>query len=301
MSDIEVDFEDISVRLACDEREIEAAQRLRYEVFYEEYSATPQEEMRKNRLDIDEYDAYADHLIVVDNSGPKEKIIGTYRLLQRAGANEVGQFYSSSEYDLSPVLKTQNSLLELGRSCVLAPYRTRPVLQLLWQGIADYITDHDIDLMFGCASLMSTDIKSISKPLSYLYHYHLAPENLRPRAVKGRYINMNIIPQEDINARRVFAELPPLIKGYLRAGSCIGDGAVVDEDFNTTDVFIIVQTHLLTDRYRKHYERKIQKSIARDGDSSFEKADEKAKELENSDLKKSTVEHLSDFKKIKSS
>lgn len=261
MSQNEPDFDAISVRLATSSKEVEEAQRLRYEVFYEEYGAKPDAEMLKTRMDVDAYDEYADHLIVVDDSGPKEKIVGTYRMLRRAGAEKVGQFYSASEYDLSPVLKSAESLLELGRSCVLADFRTRPVLQLLWQGIADYITEHDIELMFGCASLHSTDIKSISKPLSYLHHYHLAPEKLRPRAIKGRYINMNIIPQEDIDARRVFAELPPLIKGYLRAGASIGDGAVIDEQFNTTDVCIVVQTHLLTDRYRKHYERKIQKAL----------------------------------------
>lgn len=261
MSQNETDFESISVRLASSPREIEEAQRLRYAVFYEEYGAKPDIEMLRTRMDVDVYDEYADHLIVVDDSGAKERIVGTYRMLRRAGADKVGQFYSASEYDLSPVLKSAQSLLELGRSCVLAEYRTRPVLQLLWQGIADYITEHDIELMFGCASLHSTDIKSISKPLSYLHHYHLAPEKLRPRAIKGRYINMNIIPQEDIDARRVFAELPPLIKGYLRAGASIGDGAVIDEQFNTTDVCVVVQTHLLTDRYRKHYERKIQKAL----------------------------------------
>ena len=272
--------ESIYVRLAETSQEVEAAQRLRYEVFYEEYGAAADAEIEASKLDIDEYDAYADHLIVIDASESKEKIIGTYRMLRRAAAEEVGQFYSSSEYNLDPLLSSESSLLELGRSCVLEHYRTRPVLQLLWQGIAEYITEHDIDLMFGCASLHSTDIKSISKPLSYLHHYHLAPEQLRPRAIKGRYINMNIIPQEDINARRVFAELPPLIKGYLRAGSCIGDGAVIDEQFNTTDIFIVVQTHLLADRYRKHYERKIQKTIAGGSEN---------------------VESISDFKKSKNS
>lgn len=261
MSQNDTDFDSICVRLAETDQEVEAAQRLRYQVFYEEYSARPDPEMVASRIDFDVYDEYADHLIVIDGSGPKEKIVGTYRLLRREAAQKVGQFYSASEYDLAPILKAGTSLLELGRSCVLAEYRSRPILQLLWQGIADYITEHDIELMFGCASLHSTDIKSISKPLSYLHHYHLAPEQLRPRAIKGRYINMNIIPQEDINARRVFAELPPLIKGYLRAGASIGDGAVIDEQFNTTDVFIVVQTHLLADRYRKHYERKIQKTI----------------------------------------
>ena len=252
----------VTVRLAENTAEIEEAQRLRYEVFYEEYGAVANDIMRNSRMDMDEYDEFADHLVVVDNShGDKERIVGTYRLLQREGASKVGQFYSESEYDIAPLLNSDKSLLELGRSCVLPDFRTRPVLQLLWQGIADYISDFDIDLMFGCASLHSTDIKSISKPLSYLHHYHLSPETIRPRALKGRYINMDIIPQDDINARRVFAELPPLIKGYLRVGASIGDGAVIDEQFNTTDVCIVVQTHLVTDRYRKHYERKIQKTI----------------------------------------
>jgi putative hemolysin len=251
----------VSVRLVKNQSEIEAAQRLRYDVFYNEYGAIADEEMAASRMDIDEYDQYADHLVVVDSSTGQDVIIGTYRLLQQDAAEKVGGFYSSNEYDLQPLLSSGQKLLELGRSCVLAPYRTRPVLGLLWQGIADYITDHDIDLMFGCASLHSTDIKSISKPLSYLHHFHMSPKALRPRAVKGRYINMNIIPQEDVNARRVFAELPPLIKGYLRVGASIGDGAVIDEQFNTTDVCIMMQTHLVTDRYRKHYERKIQKPM----------------------------------------
>lgn len=251
----------VTVCLARTPQEIEIAQKIRYEVFYKEYGAQADERTERNQRDSDEYDEFADHIIVIDRSGSEEVIVGTYRLLQRHGANKVGQFYSEGEYDISPLLNSGKSLLELGRSCVLPKYRTRPVLQLLWQGIADYITDHDIDLMFGCASIHSTDIKSISQPLSYLHHFHLSPSTLRPRAVKGRYINMNIIPQEDINARRVFADLPPLIKGYLRVGATIGDGAVIDEQFNTTDVCIVAQTHLLTDRYRKHYERKINKTI----------------------------------------
>lgn len=254
--------ETVSVRLAQSPQEIMAAQRLRYQVFYEEYAAKPNKEMAASRLDIDDYDDYADHLIVVDNAAQTTgKIVGTYRLLQREAAERYGQFYSSQEYDLKPLLQSGSSLLELGRSCVLPEYRTRPILQLLWQGIADYVTEHNIELMFGCASLHGTDITNISVPLSYLHHYHLAPENLRPRALKGRYINMNIIPKDDINAKRAFADLPPLIKGYLRVGATIGDGAVVDKQFNTTDVCIVVQTHQVTARYRKHYERKIQKTL----------------------------------------
>ena len=261
MSSKKTNLDQVIVRLAQTQGEIEAAQRLRYQVFYEEYAAKPDAHMAAARLDIDDYDEFADHLVVVDRSGGTEKIIGTYRLLRQELANKYGRFYSSDEYELKPLLDSGASLLELGRSCVLPEYRTRPVLQLLWQGIADFITENKVDLMFGCASLHSTDIKSISQPLSYLHHYHLAPEHLRVRAVKGRYINMDIIPKDDLNAKKAFSTLPPLIKGYLRVGATIGDGAVIDEQFNTTDVCIIVQTSEVTDRYRKHYERKLQKSM----------------------------------------
>ncbi len=251
----------ITVRIARTAHEVEEAQRLRYRVFYEEFAATPDREMAAARLDKDDYDAYADHLIVVDSRDGREKIVGTYRLLRREVADKYGQFYTSSEFDISGLLNSGISMLELGRSCVMPEYRTRPVMQILWQGIADYMVDNNIELLFGCASLGGTDIKKISVPLSYLHHYHLAPQALRPRALKGRYINMNIIPKDDIDARRAFAELPPLIKGYLRVGATIGDGAVIDAQFNTTDVCVLMHTSLIANRYRKHYERKIQKSL----------------------------------------
>ena len=261
--------QNVIVRLARDEREIEEAQRLRYRVFYEELAATADKEMALVRLDRDDFDKYADHLVVTDERRPAgDRIVGTYRLLRRELAMKFGGFYSSTEFDIAPLLNSGHSLLELGRSCVMPEYRTRPVLQLLWQGIADYMTDHKIDLLFGCASLHGTDIKNISTPLSYLHHYHLAPEYLRPRALKGRYINMNIIPKEDIDRKRAFAKLPPLIKGYLRVGATIGDGAVIDEQFNTTDVCILMQTNMVSSRYRKHYERKILKSLS--GESNVE-------------------------------
>lgn len=253
--------EKIEVRLAQTQGEIEAAQRLRYQVFYEEYAAKPDARMAASRLDIDDYDEFADHLVVIDRSSGVEKIVGTYRLLRQELADKYGQFYSSGEYDLSLLLNSDDKLLELGRSCVLPEFRTRPVLQLLWQGIADFITEHKIDLMFGCASLHGTDIKSISQPLSYLHHYHLAPKPVRVRALKGRYINMNIIPKDDLDKKKAFTTLPPLIKGYLRVGATVGDGAVVDEQFNTTDICIIMPTNEIKARYRKHYERKIQKTI----------------------------------------
>lgn len=253
----------VYMRLANTDEEIRQAQLLRYKVFYEEYGAIPSDDMKNQARDFDEFDDYADHLIVIatDAESGSEKIIGTYRLLRQESIKKFGRFYSSDEYDLEKLVSSGLSLLEVGRSCVLSEYRTRPVLNMLWEGIAGYIIDHKIDILFGCASFQGTDTTSITDQLSYLYHFHPTPPEICPRAVADRYINMNIIPKENLNARRVFASLPPLIKGYLRLGASIGDGAVIDTQFNTTDVCIVVQTNLLSDRYRKHYERKLQKTM----------------------------------------
>jgi len=261
MSQINIDT--VKIRIATSPAEIEAAQHLRYKVFYEEYKAKPTPEMAAQRRDFDAYDDVADHLIVVDESiaDPTQRIVGTYRLIRREAADKQGSFYTSSEFDIAPLLASKNTLLELGRSCVLAEYRTRPVLQLLWQGITDYMLDHNIGLMFGCASLHGTDVKELSQQLAYLYHYHLAPPNLLPRALPQHYVDMNLHPKESLDARRVFSDLPPLIKGYLRLGAGIGDGAVIDHQFNTIDVCIVMPMAQVTERYRKFYSRKVNRDI----------------------------------------
>lgn len=256
-------IESITVRLARSKEEIEAAQHLRYKVFYEEFHAIPSPEMLATKRDFDKYDDVADHLIVFDESIPNSvsQIIGTYRLLRKDNATRIGGFYTAGEFDISPLINSRASLLELGRSCVLPPYRTRPVMQLLWQGITDYMLDHSIGLMFGCASLYGTDVNSLSMPLSYLYHYHLAPPEMRPRALDGRYVEMNRMPKDSIDPKVAFMVLPPLIKGYLRLGAYVGEGAVVDEQFDTTDVCIILPMSKVAERYRKHYSRKVNRDI----------------------------------------
>ncbi len=255
--------ENIFVRLAENSEEIEAAQHLRYLVFYEENGAQASEEVLRLKRDFDAFDDVTDHLVVIDSSVGEGAagIVGTYRLLPSNAADKFGRFYTSDEYDIAPLLNCGASLLELGRSCVLAPYRTRPVLQLLWQGIAEYVLEREIGLMFGCASLHGTDTGKLSEALAYMYHYHLAPEELRPQAIESRYVDMNLHVREYLNVREIFASLPPLIKGYLRLGATIGDGAVIDYQFNTTDVCIVLQTHLVTSRYRKHYERTTQMDV----------------------------------------
>jgi L-ornithine Nalpha-acyltransferase len=251
-------------RLAGTEAEIEAAQSLRYRVFYEEMSAIPSAEVTATRRDFDRFDEICDHLLVIDTKRDDLPggVVGTYRLLRSSVAEQNGGFYTSDEYEIGRLVSGPGETLELGRSCVEEEYRNRPTMQLLWQSIAQYIFHYDIGIMFGCASMPGTDPEALALQLSYLYHYHLAPPALRPIALKERYVDMRLLPEEEIDPRRALAELPPLIKGYLRLGGFVGDGAVVDHQFNTTDVSIVVKTALVTEKYMKHYDRKSR----RDGD-----------------------------------
>lgn len=247
----------MEVRLAADDAEVEAAQALRYRVFYEERSAKPVGEMAALRRDVDHYDAIADHLLVLDHSrgdGP-QAVVGTYRLIRRSRADAHGGFYTAGEYDISKIVAFPGEILELGRSCVDAGYRNRPTMQLLWKGIAAFVFRYEITLMFGCASLPGTDVEAVAGQLSYLYHHHLAPERLRVRALPELFVEMNRMPAARVDAKAALAALPPLIKGYLRLGGFVGDGAVIDPQFNTVDVCVIVQTDAVTDKYYRHYER----------------------------------------------
>jgi putative hemolysin len=244
------------VRLAESAADIAAAQALRYRIFYEEMGARAVPEMARRGRDSDRFDEACDHLLVLDHSrSAGDAIVGTYRLIRRITALRLGGFYSESEYDIAPLLAHPGEILELGRSCVDPLYRPRPVLQLLWSGIAAYVFRYDIVLMFGCASLPGTDLEALAVPLSYLHHYHLAPPGLRPRALTRHYVGMDRRPAATIDPLRVQAALPPLLKGYLRLGGVVGDGAVVDSQFNTTDVCILVKTELVTEKYSRHYVR----------------------------------------------
>lgn len=248
----------LQVRLAETAADIDAVQALRYRIFYESLGARPLPEMLLRQRDFDRFDNDCDHLLVLDrgNGRSSNPVVGTYRLLRRDAARRLGGFYSADEYDIAPLVAHDGEILELGRSCVDAAYRQRPAIQLLWNGIAAYVFHHDITLMFGCASLPGTDADALATPLSYLHYYHLAPSALRPRALNDRYVDMRRLSIGAIDRGRALAGLPPLIKGYLRLGGFVGDGAVIDEQFNTTDICILVKTNLVTAKYSRHYERK---------------------------------------------
>jgi L-ornithine Nalpha-acyltransferase len=249
---------DLEVRLASDLREVKAAQALRYRIFYREMSAIPSPEMAALERDFDDYDDVADHLLVLDRSigSGADAVVGTYRLIRREAADRRGGFYTAGEFNIDGIIALPGEILELGRSCVDSAHRTGQCMQLLWRGIAAYVFDHDIGMMFGCASLPGIDPETLKLPLSYLHHCHLAPPALRPRAIESRYTSLDLMPIDEIDHRAALVALPPLIKGYLRLGGMVGDGAVIDYQFHTTDVCVLVKTDLVTAKYYRHYEKR---------------------------------------------
>jgi putative hemolysin len=260
---VDVNFESLQVRLAADEAEIDAAQALRYRVFYEEMGARPTPEMADRHRDFDNFDGVCDHLLVFDHTKGTgaAAVVGTYRLLRRDMATKSGGFYSAAEYDLAKICAFPGEILELGRSCTDVSARSGVVARLMWRGIAAYVFHYRIAVMFGCASLHGTDPDALALPLAYLHHFHRAPSDLRMRALDDRYVEMDRMAKEIIDPARAQALLPPLIKGYLRLGGFVGDGAVIDRPFNTTDVSIVVKTDLVTDRYYRHYERRAREGV----------------------------------------
>jgi L-ornithine Nalpha-acyltransferase len=255
---------DLSIRLATSEHEVQVAQRLRYRVFHDEMGAIPDKVAQKSERDSDSYDEVCDHLIVIrtqtPHSNPKfcvadGEVVGTYRLLRQSIAGNHHGFYSQQEFDLAPLLarKSDLSFLELGRSCVLQAYRGTPVIELLWQGIWNYVRHHKLDVMIGCASFDGIDPDTHAEPLSFLGHHTTAPAEWHVRAHEEQYIEMKRKALGTFDQRRAMINLPPLIKGYLRLGSYIGEGAVIDHAFNTTDVLIILPVSKINPRYFAHF------------------------------------------------
>jgi len=255
----------LEVRLARTKSDIKRAQRLRYHVFYEEMSAIPDPIAMMSRRDEDAFDAICDHLLVVDISDEakgrrpwrrRPRVVGTYRILRQDVAELHDGFYTQGEYDVAPLLDALGSncrFMELGRSCVLKSYRNRRTLELLWQGIWNYAREHGVGAMLGCASFEGTDPRLHAEALSYLHHEALAPHSWRVRAHDHIHVDMNMVPAAQVDNRAAIKALPPLIKGYLRAGAYVGDGAVIDHQFGTTDVFIILPIEAINERYFAHF------------------------------------------------
>jgi putative hemolysin len=228
------------VSLARSDAEIRAAQRLRYEVFVTELGGTGDGVDHARQLEIDGFDDHAAHLLLRDLRGAPDQVIGVYRLMTQAHAATAGRFYSATEFDLTPLLGSGLTLLELGRSCLHPAHRGGPALMALWQGLAAYVAEHGIDILFGTASFHGTDLAALQNPVSHLHASYLAPEYLRVRT--RMTTGLDLLPPDRIDRKAAMRDTPALIKSYLKLGGMIGQGVFVDYAFNTTDVCLILDT-----------------------------------------------------------
>jgi len=242
---------DLQVRLAQTPEDLRAAQRLRYDVFIEELGGTGDLVDHEARLEKDRFDAFFDHLLLID--GPSQDVVGVYRLMRSENAQRAGGFYSSGEYDLDPLMRSGRRVLELGRSCLRADMRGGAAMHQLWAGLGQYVAHHEIEVLFGVASFPGTDVEALAQPLSLLHHHHMAPPEYRVRAHTGRYQPMDLIPKAQIDLREARSAIPSLIKAYLRLGGSVGDGAFIDHSFNTVDVCLILDTALMPARQARLY------------------------------------------------
>jgi L-ornithine Nalpha-acyltransferase len=243
-----------TLRLATDPADIRAAHRLRYRVFVEELGGTGPLVDHEQGLEADRFDPYFDHLVLIDERLPKgDHVVGVYRVLRGEQAQKAGQFYSEDEYDLTVLKSSGRRLLELGRSCVDARYRGGMAMYRLWNGLARYVADHGVEILFGVASFHGTDVRALAEPLSHLRYRHLAPDDIRVRAVEETFQRMDLIAEDQIDRRRAMAQTPALIKAYLRLGGFVGEGAFIDHAFNTTDVCLVLDTARMNEAQREIY------------------------------------------------
>lgn len=249
----------LTLRLAEGEADLMAAQRLRYEVFVQELGARGPGVDHAARLERDRFDPFFDHLLLVDtrrDPANLDHVVGAYRLLPPERVAAAGGYYSDAEFDLFELRASNRRLLELGRTCVHRDLRGGAAMFLLWNGLADYVLERDIEVMFGAASFHGTDVEALAQPLSLLHHFHRAPEGLRVRARAAQRAEMNRIPADQIDRSLAMAGIPPLIKAYLRLGGHVSDGAWIDRDFNTTDVCLVMDTARMSAKHREFYIRK---------------------------------------------
>ena len=202
------------------------------------------------KLDSDKFDSLCEHLVVIDTSVAHNFVVGSYRLLFKPKHIEKTSFYSESEFNLKKLLKVKKiSLLEAGRSCVHKNYRDGTIIKLLWRGLASYIKSRNVDFIFGCASFPSSNPELFDTELSYLGCNHKPPKKFNTKPLSHLQAKFNKVEKKYYNNESVFRTLPPLIKAYIRAGAWIGEGAVCDYKFNTTDVLVILKSNNIIKKY----------------------------------------------------
>lgn len=253
---MQIDEPHLEFRVARTPAELRAAQRLRYRVFVEELGGDGPMVDHDAGLEIDSFDPFFDHLILLDHRrDPQEQVVGVYRVMGEEGAARAGTFYSEAEYDLGVLRSSGRKLLELGRSCVHPDYRGGTAMMHLWSGLADYIAERRVEVMFGVASFHGLDPAPMAGPLSLLHHRYLAPEEIRPTARPEGALAMGMIEAQALDRPAAIRAMPALIKAYLRLGGFVGEGAFVDRAFNCIDVCLVMDVARMSPSHRAMYER----------------------------------------------
>ncbi|WP_216207467.1 GNAT family N-acyltransferase [Polynucleobacter sp. Latsch14-2] len=232
----------LQITWASNSSEIKEAQRLRYKVFAEEMGANLA--ASSEGLDVDEFDAYCDHLLIRDQE--TLKVVGTYRVLPPHKAQEIGRLYSDSEFDLTRLNHLRPKMVELGRSCVHADYRSGAVIMALWSGLAQYMQKHGYEIMLGCASIPMGDGGHFAASL----YNSLSNDQMAP--VENHAFPKLPLPLDKLNGG-LEVEPPPLIKGYLKLGAKICSAPAWDPDFNTADLLTMMRLSDINPRYAKHF------------------------------------------------
>ncbi|HKQ77511.1 MAG TPA: GNAT family N-acyltransferase [Blastocatellia bacterium] len=240
----------LEVKLATNMIELDAAMRLRFEVFNLELQEGLISSYDRG-YDTDAYDAYCDHLIVKDLAC--DEVVGTYRLLRGSQAQRHIGFYSENEFDLSNLKQIGGEMLELGRSCIAATHRSFGTLNLLWSAIANYALERNLSHLFGCASLHISEAGEVQPVYSYLRANHFAPEKYRVYPVESCRMTISDEASEEMDSRAALRKLSPILKGYLRAGAMICGAPAYDAEFGTADVLVILEMEKMAGRYKQHY------------------------------------------------
>jgi putative hemolysin len=248
VSGISLREKELEVRLARDESDLQAAQRLRSEVFNLEFRMGLAGSFAAG-LDRDAFDAYCDHLVAFDNR--QNGVVGTFRLLLSDRRPSFG-FYSETEFDLENMKRRGMRLLELGRSCVVPDYRSGRVIHMLFRGIAVYAQAHGVDAMMGCASIRGNDIEELRGICALLRKSFWAEPKFRVMPKRG-FDLPGIDTPLDIDDAEIFRKLPPLFKGYLRLGAKVCGLPAFDRQFGTTDFFIVLPIRDVVERYGRRF------------------------------------------------
>ncbi len=234
-----------TVALARSAGEIEEAQRLRYQVFFEEMGATSAHS--NGELDVDEYDADCEHLLVRDQASGH--VVGCYRIMRPETARRRGAFYSDSEFDLTRLTHLRSSTAEVGRACIHPDFRSGSVIMLLWSGLAQFMLENRYEYLIGCASINLADghenAVAVYREMTQRY---LAP-------AEYRVFPKHPYPVDALRAVEPFtsARIPSLLKGYARLGAWIAGAPAWDPDFNTADLFVLLPISRLPASYTRHF------------------------------------------------